>query len=286
MSTNMLTNQLLGYPAEARLLMINADDFGMCHAINQGIIQSIREGVVKSCTLMTPCPWALHGMHLLAENPDIPFGVHLTAVSEAVYYRWGPLTPTDKVPSLIDEAGYFYREERIEEFLAQVTLSELALEFRAQIETVLAAGLSPTHVDSHCGIHSRRADIFDMTTDLAREYGLTMRVSKKSFIGKLQQQGYATQDHEILDSYRLESRDKPEIYFKMLRQLPAGLTEWAVHPSLVTPELQAFSSSWDVREADFHFVTSPETRRIIEEEGIVLLDHRPLQKLWLARNRP
>ncbi len=280
MSNNVPTNQRLGYQSDARLLIINADDFGMCHAIDQGVMQSIRAGVVKSCSLMVPCPWALHAMHLLADNPDIPFGVHLTAVSEAVYYRWGPLTPAEKVPSLVDEAGYFYSEERIEEFLAQVTLSELELEFRTQIEAVFAANLSPTHVDSHCGIHSRRADIFDMATGLAREYGLTMRVSEKTFIDKLQQQGYATQDHEILDSYRLETGDKPEIYFKMLRQLPPGLTEWAIHPALVTPELQAISSSWPVREADFNFATSPVTKRIIEEEGIILLDYEPIQRLW------
>jgi predicted glycoside hydrolase/deacetylase ChbG (UPF0249 family) len=285
MSNNALTNKALGYPADARLLIVNGDDFGMCQAINQGILQAISEGIVQSCTLMTPCPWALHAIHLLQENPEISFGVHLTAVSEAPYYRWGPLTPADKVPSLIDEAGYFYNEVRIGEFLAQVSLSELELEFRAQIEAVMATGLTPTHVDSHCGIHYRRADIFDMTTGLAREYGLAMRAGQKSFIDKLQQQGLATQDYEILDSYRLDTGDKPEVYFKRLQELPPGLTEWAVHPALVTPELQAMSDSWEVREADYGFATSPETKRLINAEGIILLDYRPLQALWREMSR-
>lgn len=280
MSNNTQTNQLLGYSPEARLLIVNADDFGMCHAINAGVIQSIREGVVRSCTLMTPCPWALHAIHLLKENPDIPFGVHLTAVSEAVYYRWGPLTPKDKVSSLIDEAGYFYSEERIGEFWAQVNPSELELEFRNQIETVLSAGLSPTHLDSHCGIHTRREDIFDMSTMLAREYGLALRVSNKLLIEKVQRQGYPVNDHAILDSYNLKTKDKPGVYFKMLRELPVGLTEWAIHPSLTTPELQAMSPSWHVREADFNFLVASETKRIIEEEGITLINYKPLQTVW------
>src|SRR5215467_13251003 len=90
------TNKLLGYPADARLLIINADDFGMCHATNAAIFRSLTEGVVCSTTLMVPCPWALHAMHLLAENPAIPFGVHLTVLCDGYDYRWSPLTPRDK----------------------------------------------------------------------------------------------------------------------------------------------------------------------------------------------
>jgi predicted glycoside hydrolase/deacetylase ChbG (UPF0249 family) len=283
MPNNNLTNQLLGYPPDARLLILNNDDFGMCHAINEAVIQSITEGVASSCTLMAPCPWALHAMHRLHENPDIRVGVHLTAVSEAVYYRWGPLTPKEKAPSLVDEAGYFYSEDRIPEFLAQVNLAELELEFRAQIEAVLAAGLKPTHMDSHCLINTRREDIFDMTVGLAKEYGLAMRVTNRPFIEKLQRQGYPTSDYDILDSYRVETADKPAYYFKGLRELPAGLTEWAIHPSLVTDELKAISDSWPVRQADFEFLMSPETREIIRQEGITILSYQPLQALWQTK---
>ena len=81
------TNRLLGHPDDARLLIINADDFGMCHAINSAIFRSLKEGIVTSTTLMVPCPWALHAMHLLKENPDMAFGVHLTAISDTIHYR-------------------------------------------------------------------------------------------------------------------------------------------------------------------------------------------------------
>ena len=53
--TQRHTNRLLGYPADARLLIINADDFGMCHAANAAITRSLTEGVVTSTTLMVPC---------------------------------------------------------------------------------------------------------------------------------------------------------------------------------------------------------------------------------------
>ena len=86
------TNQLLGYSSDARLLIINADDFGMCNSVNEAIIRVLKEGVVRSSSLMIPCPWALHAIHFLSDHPEIPFGVHLTVISDPVDYRWGPLT--------------------------------------------------------------------------------------------------------------------------------------------------------------------------------------------------
>jgi chitin disaccharide deacetylase len=119
------TNSLLGYSDGARLLLVNADDFGMCHAINEAIIRSLEEGIVGSCSVMVPCPWALHALTWLQEAPDVPFGVHLTSVSEQPLYRWGPITCRTEVPSLVDEAGYFYPASRIDEFLDQVDVGEL-----------------------------------------------------------------------------------------------------------------------------------------------------------------
>jgi predicted glycoside hydrolase/deacetylase ChbG (UPF0249 family) len=275
------TNILLGYPADARLLILNADDLGMCHAINEAIFRSLRGGVVCSTSLMAPCPWALHAMHLLQENPNIPFGVHLTVLCDTVYYSWRPLTPKEKVPSLIDEAGYFYSNERIPEFLVQAKLDELEVEFRAQIEAVLAAGLKPTHLDWHCLANGGRDDITHMTFGLAREYGLALRVSDRPLAEKLQSQGLPTNDYNLLDSYTLDTANKSARYAQMLRALPIGLSEWAVHPGLGYPELQTIEpDSWQVRQTDFDFLMSQEARDTMKAEGIILLDYRALQAVW------
>ena len=69
-----------------RLLIINADDFGMCHANNAATVRTLTEGLVSSTSLMAPCPWAPHAIQLLREHPEIPFGVHLTIVSEQASY--------------------------------------------------------------------------------------------------------------------------------------------------------------------------------------------------------
>jgi predicted glycoside hydrolase/deacetylase ChbG (UPF0249 family) len=278
---NNRANALLGYPPDARLLIINADDFGMCHAINEAIFRTLKEGVVQSTTLMTPCPWALHAMQLLGENPELAFGVHLTVICEMVNYKWGPLTSREKVLSLVDEAGYFYHYDRIPKFLAQVRLAELETEFRAQIEIVLAAGLKPTHLDWHCLHSGGRPDIFEMTLDLAREYRLALRVYEQHWIEKIQGQGLPTDDHNLLDSFRLDPVNKSARYAQMLRELPAGLSEWAVHPGLDNAEFRAIDpGDKQVRHTDFDFLISQEAQDIIKEEGIILLDYRPLQILW------
>jgi predicted glycoside hydrolase/deacetylase ChbG (UPF0249 family) len=276
--------KLLGYPSDARLLIINADDFGMCHAINQAIFRSITEGVVCNTSLMVPCPWALHAMQFLKDHPDIPFGVHLSVISEMVNYRFGPLTCREKVPSLVDETGHFYNLERLSEFIARAALDELEVEFRAQIETVLAAQLKPTHLDWHCLYNGGREDILDLTLGLAKEYGLALRVSTRPLIEDLHRQGLPTDEHDLLDSYNLDTSDKAARYAQLLRDLPVGLSEWAVHPGLGNAEMQAVEPpSWQVRATDYEFVMSPQARKIIEQEGIILLSYKPLQELWRSQ---
>src|SRR4029453_5427677 len=239
------------------------------------------QGLLRSTTLMVPCPWALHAMHFLADHPEIPFGVHLTVISEWVNYRWGPLTSREKVPSLIDTAGYFYNFDHMPEFLAQVRLDQLEMEFRAQIEAVLAAGLTPTHLDWHALRIGARAAICDVMLRLAREYGLALRVRGRSWIDKVQSQGLPSNDYDFLDSYLLDPLDKSARYEQLLRELPAGLSEWAVHPGLNTSELLAIEADGKhVRQTDYEFLMSQAVQDIVQAEGIILLDYRPLQAVW------
>jgi chitin disaccharide deacetylase len=275
------TNRLLGYPADARLLIINADDFGMCNSTNEAITRTLHEGVIRSTTLMVPCPWALHAMHFLADHPQIPFGVHLTVMSEWANYRWRPLTPRDKVPSLVGNDGYFHNFDDLHALLPQLKLDELDMEFRAQIEAVLAAGLKPTHLDWHAIRFGERTDIFELMIRLAKEYGLALRVLGQSWIAKLQSQGLPTNDYDFLDSYSIDPSTKSALYARLLRELPAGLSEWAVHPALDNMELLALETAGNhERQSDFDFFTSQEAKDIVKEEGIILLDYRRLQKIW------
>lgn len=275
------TNRLLGYPADARLLIVNADDLGMCHSVNTAIFAALQNGIVSSATLMVPCPWALHAMQFLAAHPEIPFGVHLTVISDWANYRWGPVTPKERVSSLIEGTGYFHNFEGMQEFLAQVDLSELEMEFRSQIEAVFSAGLQPTHLDWHSLRIKDRTDISDVMLKLAREYGLALRVAGEKQIKKVHDLDLPANDHDFLDSYLIDSNEKTARYIELLRGLPVGLNEWAVHPGLENAELLTIDPGGaHIRQTDFDFLMSQQAKEVIEEEGITLLDYRVLQEVW------
>jgi hypothetical protein len=120
-----------------------------------------------------------------------------------------------------------------------------------------------------------------MTLGLAREHGLALRVHDRSRAQACRRLGLPANDHGVLDSYRLDTADKPARYARLLRDLPAGLSEWAVHPGLGDAESRALEpTTWRVRRTDLDFLVSREARDILDEEGIILLDFRALQKVW------
>jgi chitin disaccharide deacetylase len=273
-------SNLLGFPTDARVLIINADDFGMYHAVNIAVVRSIEEGVASSCSLMVPCPWALHAMQLLRDRREIPFGIHLTLVIDVPHYRWGPLTAKERVPSLLDETGEMFGDDGIPELLARARLDEVELEFRAQIDAVVDAGLTPTHLDFHSIADGGREDILDLTVALAEEYGLAVRVWLGPGRRKLRARGLPVVDHPFLDSTRLALDGKRVRFANLLRNLPAGLSEWAVHPSLGNEESQAIGSMWRERQTDYEFLMSPEAHDLIRQEGIAVIDYRTIQHAW------
>lgn len=170
------SSELLGFPADARVLLVNADDMGMYPGVNAAIVDSIEAGIVGSCSLMTPCPAAGDAVALLRDRPEIRVGVHLTLVRDSDRLWWGPLSPRERVPTLLDETGGFRPSARIPELLARARLDEIELELRAQIHAAGDAGLTPTHLDWHCLADGGRADVLELTCALAREYDLAARV--------------------------------------------------------------------------------------------------------------
>src|SRR5687768_654626 len=95
-----LSSEMLGFASDARVLIVNCDDFGMHDAVNTGVVESIERGIASSCSLMAPCLAATPAMQLLRDRPWIPFGVHLTLVREVDSFRWEPLAGSANVPSL------------------------------------------------------------------------------------------------------------------------------------------------------------------------------------------
>jgi predicted glycoside hydrolase/deacetylase ChbG (UPF0249 family) len=264
----LLSSELIGYPAGSRVLIVNCDDFGMSDTVNAAVLRAVEEGIGTSCSLMVPCPGAMPAMALLRDRPHLPFGIHLTLVCDTGDRRWGPLTKPERVPSLLDDDGALVTPDRTAELLARARLDEVETEFRGQINAVVEAGLKPTHLDWHCLADGGRDDIFELTLALADEYGLAIRAWLEPARRQARRVNRPAVDHPFLDSFSLEISGKHSRYAEMLRSLPAGLSEWAVHPGA------AGDPGGDVRRTDLEFLVSAEAREIVRSEGIILLDYR------------
>jgi len=256
----------------------------MHDAVNAAVVESIETGIANSCSLMVPGPAAADAMRLLRARPDIPFGIHLSLIRDMPAYHWGPCSATSDVPTLIDpDTGEFYVDSLGQgpTLLARARLTEVERELRAQINTVFDAGLAPTHLDWHCLADGGRADIFELTMALAAEYGLAARVSLDDGIRKARERRKPVIDNPIVDSFSISLHDKAEIFARMLRDLPPGLNEWAVHPGHGTDRWQAIEpAGWEVRQTDYDFLTAPRARETVDQERITVIDYRPLQKAW------
>lgn len=282
-----LSSELLGFPADARVLLVNCDDLGMSQPVNSAVLASIERGIATSASLMPPCPAAPHAMELLRRRPEIPCGVHLTLVCDTVRDRWGPLTDRARVRSLLDENGELFPPTHVDRLLAQARLEEVEREFRAQINTVLQSGLAPTHLDWHCLADGGRPDVFELTLALAAEYGLAARVWLAPGRRRVRPAGapvadqLPVSDHPFLDSFSLPLDGRSAQYAALLRGLPPGLTEWAVHPGLDSAEARAVDpGGWRVRAGDHAFLTSPEARELVRREGVEVIDYRAVQRAW------
>src|SRR6266480_2402145 len=158
----------LGFPRDAKLLIVHADDVGMTHSVNVATIKALETGAVNSASIMVPCPWFPEIVDYAKSHPAFDIGLHLTLTSERVYYRWGPVASKHKVPSLVDENGYFHHDWTPS---TKINPKEVELELRAQIDRAYAMGVRPTHLDSHqYRLYENGKDLMEVILRLAHEY--------------------------------------------------------------------------------------------------------------------
>src|SRR5207248_9087542 len=91
----------LGYPPDAKLLIVHADDLAVAHSVDTASFDALNKNAVTSASIMVPCAWLTEVASYAKDHPDVDFGLHLTLTSEWKVYRWGPVESKDNVPSLL-----------------------------------------------------------------------------------------------------------------------------------------------------------------------------------------
>ena len=231
-----------GHDADDRLLILTADQLGMCHATNVGVYESLRTGLATGASLMVPAPWAREAA---AHYRGEAVGVQLTLNAELDCYRWRPITAA---PSLLDGDGGFPRT--VGDLWDHADLDETRSECRAQLERAILWGFDVCHLSTHLGALQNRPECFDVLLALAVEHRLPIRleggdaeaVAGFPFRALAAEEGVFTIDH-----HRLRPLADPDALERQAMDLEPGVTEIVVEPAVDTPELRAICDNWGRR---------------------------------------
>ncbi len=288
MRTNSIVDAL-GYDPRDRLLIIHADDIGMCHAVNEALREAVSKELVTSCSVMAPCPWIVEACELL-KDLELDSGAHLTLNSEWKLYRWGPVA--DNVVSLRDPEGFMWSS--VAQVVARAKYQEVRKELEAQVHRILALGLALSHMDSHMGALFARSDLFKAYLEVADKFRLIpMLVNPTSSISrKAREEGYPLDQlaEMILNSPwpKLDEllpglpRGTWEDKLRSLRTFLKGVrggsvVQVIVHLAIDSPEIKAIMpGSYSSRVHEFKLVTSEELRRLLEQLGFQLVSWKEL----------
>lgn len=276
----------LGYPPDAKLLIVHADDLAVAHSVDVASFDALDKNAVTSASVMAPCPWLNEVGAYAKEHPNADLGLHLTLTSEWKTYRWGPVELKDRVPSLLDPSGYLWPETA--PAAQNIKPEEAEREIRAQIGRAIVAGIHPTHLDSHMAVLFAKPELFAMLVKVAHEYHLpflTPRIpgDPTNLLSQLSEKDVVV-DSIVMANPTVRAGQWKEFYASAIKNLKPGLAEMIVHLGHDDSELQAvtidhpdYGSAW--RQRDYDFVTGPEFKKTLEENRIVPIRWRDLQKL-------
>jgi hopanoid biosynthesis associated protein HpnK len=284
-------------------LILNADDFGLTRGVNEGIIRAHREGILTSATLMACGPAFDHAVEVAKLNPRLGVGCHLVLVGGKA------VAPLKEIPSLATKDGQL--PDSLGSFVTRLSAGmirpkEIESELRAQILKIRAAGIEPTHLDTHKHTHAHPV-VMGALSRVARELGIprvrkpmenlrdsweSSRGERPAMLPELLAAAAARMVTPMFQSasrrYDLRSPDhflglartgrlRPEALCRMIGTIQDGSTEIMLHPGISDSELQTIETrlSWQ-RNAEMDALVDPGVKSAIEEHGIRLITYGDL----------
>jgi predicted glycoside hydrolase/deacetylase ChbG (UPF0249 family) len=285
-SRNTLLERL-GYPPDAKLLIIHADDLGMAHSVNAASVKSFDMGLVNSGSIMVPCPWFAEMAAYARSHPEADLGLHLALTSEWKFYQWGPVLSGDRVKTLLDREGYLYPTEV--EAAAHGDPREVEAEIRAQIERAKAFGIQPTHLDSHMGTLYQNKTLFEVLLRVAHDNRLPVMISREwlsrtPYLPAILGPYDVVIDRIISIEPSVPAERWADFYANAIKSVRPGITQVIVHIAYDDEEMRAatidhpdWGAGW--RQRDFDFFTSEKARQLLRENNIKLITWREIGKL-------
>lgn len=272
----------LNLSADKKMLMIHADDAGLCHSENEATIKALQNGLVNSYSIMVPCPAFKEIADFALANPQFDHGIHLTLTCEWKDYKFGPVSPINQVPSLMDSNGHFFKNRQL--VTANVTAKEVEKELNAQIDKALEYGLKPSHIDCHMYSLGGNSALFAVYKNLSEKYNLPVLLSKdllqmigSSFETKMIDENLFFDNVYVASFSDYEGAGLKNYYGNLLDSLQPGLHMLLIHPAFDNKEMQDvaidhpnFGAEW--RQTDFDFFTSAACKKKLQDNNIELIN--------------
>ncbi|MBV8669936.1 MAG: polysaccharide deacetylase family protein [Candidatus Eremiobacteraeota bacterium] len=284
----MTLQERMGYPAQARLLNIHADDFGMAHSIDKAIEQALEHGWVDSASIMVPCPWYPEVLTWARAHPQADLGIHMVLNSEWPGYRWGPIASRDRVATLIDPQGYFYNDPSR---FTHLDVAQAQLELQTQIDKAQSDGIAITHLDSHMIALMTTRRLFRLYESLGQTYDLPIPLTTAGDYQMPSGEKTAPDALMLTNVITMDPGIPPQKwvgwYETTLAKLKPGMYQLIVHLAYDDPEMRAathgipdWGAAW--RQRDFDMVRSTQFRAFLRDQHFTLVSWR---QLWTAYHR-
>ena len=282
-------------------LIVNGDDFGISHEVNEAILRAFREGVLTSCSLMVTGDAFEHAVEMAKENPGLAVGIHLVTVMGR------SVLPKTEIPNLVDECRNFSNNPNaagLKYYFSAQARKELRKELAAQFEKFHSTGIRLSHIDGHLHLHVHPV-IFKTAMKLGEQYGTRkMRVPveelrvalgfdrrhmvrKALYAGLFGLLGRYMKRELKLHGFTLSERvygnllsgEISEAYFLyMLDRLGAGVNEIYFHPAFYA-DASSLSREQAQGLAEFRALTSRDVRERIQQHGIRLINYFELDTI-------
>jgi len=275
-------------------LIVTADDFGLTHSINEGILMAAREGIVTNINLIPTGDASSDAISIIKYDKIPEIGVHL-ALTET-----RPVTSIRLISGIIDGGGAFpaSRSEFLKRlFSGHIDMEHVRIELKSQMDKAAHSGARITNLSSHEHLHMI-PEIFKVLAGLAKEYGVRyLRVLKKEAImpprslKKLFRSAVVDYFHpgmeKLLKRSALSTTDnfmgfldsgaiREDVLLRMLSGVKEGVTELVMHPGFLDPEVLGHYRFHINCEEELYALTGAKAKKAIADNGITLCKYGDL----------
>ena len=276
----------LGFNSNDKLLIIHADDLGLCESVNSATFESFDNRAITSASVMMPTKNISDVAKFRSLNTNYDFGIHLTVTSEWKFLKWGGVLDDRDIPTVLNSKNHFYWNKR--KFTKYSKLGEISNELQAQVDLGVSMGLNPSHIDSHEGALFFDPDIFKLYLKIAEKNDLLAFVPIQASVHfdenfkKPKNAIIIDQFHMLPEGTRVDKIE--DYYYNVIENLKPGLSQIIVHLGKDEQELKEitidhpnFDYRW--RQKDFEIFNSEKFKRHLEKNNIKLITWKDLHKL-------